>query len=450
MTLSNFAWTDKSSLKWFILLPTGHEGPYSLESLIRKKISPDSKIWAEGLTEPVRLRIAIQRSNPILEITEDEIPPLPPLPEESEKEVESHPTFSKDIPPASSKLKKNVVFVAISLIVLIIALREWVSLNEEFSFKRPGRMNPKTYEKVLGDFSFKGWNERPFFKEYVPADLSQIWLVTSSFQHCHIEASFQSVDEKLLSLKNEKIIFKSTSELQNHVIEFSKFDFQSGAKIIPGLYEMDLKASKCKWTSHVSKLGNLFKRPMTSYMTRIKIVLYHQGSVEFNRVLTKLIQRKIQQELKNQNQEELFWQDLQQKLQTLLAISLQIEQLMIDFLQSPNSNFKSRLKLMVDKYTKNQGRFLTDFVIANEKYFVELQLSGLEKMEQKRIYEGVVKSISKSIGLETMKILEELQGSKDPKRKYLNETILKIKKNFSIIKNGINKKIIQMTEDRVK
>jgi hypothetical protein len=445
MTLSNFVWTDKNSLKWFILLPTGHEGPYSLESLVKKKISLESKIWAEGLSGPVSLRIAIERSNPSFEISDEEIPPLPPLPDEEEDEVE----VSDVIRPKRVKLKKNFVLLSVGLLIFILSTRVWVSRNEEFRFKRPGRMNPKTFERVLGDFSFKGWGERPFFKEYVPADLSHIWLVTSSFQHCDIEASFQSVEEKLLSVKNEKIIFKTSSELRNHVIEFSRFDFQSGSKIIPGLYEMDLKGSNCKWGSFVSKIGNFFKAPSASYMTRMKVVLYHQGNVEFNNILTKLIQKKLQQELKTQNQEELFWQDLQQKLQTLLAISLQIEQLLIDFLQSPNSNFNYRLKIMVDKYTKNQGRFLTDFVVANEKYFVELQNSDLDKMGHKRGYEAIVRSISKSIGLETMKILEELQALKDPKRKYLNESISKVKKNFSVIKVGINKKIIQMTEDRV-
>ena len=445
MTLSNFVWTDKNSLKWFILLPTGHEGPYSLESLVKKKISLESKIWAEGLSGPVSLRIAIERSNPSFEIRDEEIPPLPPLPDEEEDEVE----VSDVIRPKRVKLKKNFVLLSVGLLIFVLSTREWVSRNEEFRFKRPARMNPKTFERVLGDFSFKGWGERPFFKEYVPADLSHIWLVTSSFQHCDIEASFQSVEEKLLSVHNEKIIFKSSSELRNHVIEFSRFDFQSGSKIIPGLYEMDLKASNCKWGSFVSKMGNYFKASSASYMTRMKVVLYHQGNVEFNNILTKLIQKKLQQKLKTQNQEELFWQDLQQKLQTLLAISLQIEQLLIDFLQSPNSNFNYRLKIMVDKYTKNQGRFLTDFVVANEKYFVELQNSGLEKMGHKRGYEAIVRSISKSIGLETMKILEELQALKDPKRKYLNEKIPKVKKNFSVIKVGINKKIIQMTEDRV-
>jgi hypothetical protein len=89
MTLSNFDWTDKASIRWFILLPTGHEGPYSLDDLHRRKISPEARIWAEGLPEPIRFKYAWEQSEldetpaaSILEI--DEIPPLPPLPEDDE------------------------------------------------------------------------------------------------------------------------------------------------------------------------------------------------------------------------------------------------------------------------------------------------------------------------------------------------------------------------------
>ncbi len=64
MTLSNFDWTDKDSVKWFILLPTGHEGPYSLKTIVKmrdsKKISGDVKIWAEGLTEAHSLNDALK------------------------------------------------------------------------------------------------------------------------------------------------------------------------------------------------------------------------------------------------------------------------------------------------------------------------------------------------------------------------------------------------------
>jgi hypothetical protein len=60
MTLSNFAWTDKTSVKWFIMLPTGHEGPYSLLSLMKRKMSPEVKVWAEGLPEAILFKIAVK------------------------------------------------------------------------------------------------------------------------------------------------------------------------------------------------------------------------------------------------------------------------------------------------------------------------------------------------------------------------------------------------------
>ena len=110
--------------------------------------------------------------------------------------------------------------------------------------------------------------------------------------------------------------------------------------MLPGLYEMDLKAHSCSWDGLAPKLVNLFKTPDPTYVTRMKVVLYHKGSVEFISVLDKLINKKVKTELKTQNQEELFLQDYQQKLQTLLAISLQIEQLLLDFVESPSVNFR--------------------------------------------------------------------------------------------------------------
>lgn len=83
MTLSNFDWTDKDSVKWFVLLPTGHEGPYSLDALIRsyeqKRLAVDVKIWAEGLSDPILLKDVLNRQN---EDIVPDVPDLPPLPEE--------------------------------------------------------------------------------------------------------------------------------------------------------------------------------------------------------------------------------------------------------------------------------------------------------------------------------------------------------------------------------
>lgn len=462
MTLSNFDWTDKTSVKWFIMLRTGHEGPYSLESLIQRKIAPEMKVWAEGLSSPVTLKVAVENSRKIVQVVseEDEIPPLPPLPQkEEEAEIvfippipESEPLElpAENIPVPDHTLKIRIGLGLGILLVLVLGLKEWIKSQEHFAINRAPGMGTELFQKISNDFKFEAWGRKIFFKEYVPADMSHIWLVTSSFQTCQVDASFTSVKGKLLAVNDEKVSFKSSSKIKNHVAEFSNFDFTSGNKIIPGLYEMDLKATNCEWDGLDAKLGNFLKSPEPVYITRMKVVLYHKGSAEFNTILDKLIRKKIDFEMRNQNQEELFWQDLQQKLQTLLAMTLQIEQLLLEFVEKPSGNFKTNLKVTVDKYTKKFGSTLTEFVVQNEKYFSDLEKSELPNMTKKRSYEAVIRVTSKNIGLESMKIIEQLQSWKKPSEKDLTQMQSRIKKQFEALKNSLNHRIIQLTEDRTK
>ena len=103
---------------------------------------------------------------------------------------------------------------------------------------------------------------------------------------------------------------------------------------------------------------------------------------------------------------------------------------------------------MVDKYTRNYGHFLTEFLSANEKYFVELEKTEILNIDQKRPYEGIIKLTSKNIGFESMKLIEEFQKMKKPTKKVMEIMAIKIKKKFEILKDGVNSKIIQITEDR--
>jgi hypothetical protein len=347
-----------------------------------------------------------------------------------------------------NKVYQRVFISFIALMLLFWGAREWMGSQSKFQLKRPSGMPPAVFQKITGDFSFEGWDKRIFFKEYVSADMSHLWLVTSGFQKCEVEASFHSLPGKLLATEDRSIVFKTRSSLKGHVAEFTSFEFSEGNKIIPGMYEMDLKAQHCTWDGLAAKIGNFFRSPEENYVTRMKVVLYHKGSVEFNSVLEKLIRKKLEFELKNQNQEELFWQDLHQKLQTLLAITLQIEQLFLDFSAAPVSGFSSNLKKMIDKYTRNYGRFLTEFVIANEKYFDDLEKDGLVDMKKKRGHEATVKVTAKTIGFESMRIIEELQQIKKPNQKILADMSQKVKKKFELLKSVLNKKIIQLTEDR--
>jgi hypothetical protein len=440
------------------MLRTGHEGPYSLDSLIKRKVSLDVKVWAEGLSSPLILKMAIENSQKVIEkpSVEDEFPPLPDLPEEEEgippipDLIPETSDQVEDIPIIDPKLKKNLGLVFGVMFLFIFGLKQWVKTQETFTISRASGMGPDLFKKINEDFQFERWDRKIFFKEYAPADMSHIWLVTSGFQNCQVEASFSSLKGKLLAIKDAKISFKSSTRLKGHIAEFSHFDFSSGDKIFPGLYEMDLKATGCVWDGLGPKLGNLFKSPETSYVTRMKVVLYHKGNVEFNLILDKLIRKKLALEVKDQNLEELFWQDLQQKLQTLVAITLQIEQLFLELLERPPGELKKNLKVTVDKYTQKFGSTLTEFVVQNEKYFQDLKKSEISNLGQKRSYEDLVRLTSKNIGLESMKIIEQLQSWKKPSKNDLSKMETKVKHHFEALKKELNQRIIQITEDRTK
>ena len=82
--MSNFYQTDKQVQEWFLLLPDGHEGPYSLEQLeikIKEGLSPDCKVWKQGSEEARFLKdILLGKSEVVL----PDIPGLPPVPVDEE------------------------------------------------------------------------------------------------------------------------------------------------------------------------------------------------------------------------------------------------------------------------------------------------------------------------------------------------------------------------------
>lgn len=493
MTLSNFDWTDKTSVRWFILLPTGHEGPYDLISVRQRcqqgQIGRDVQVWAEGLKQPVTLNHALLQSESTTAYTpsaesipksnsraerqtvpdpvrlsrahelaekmseEAEIPPLPgeqipPVPR-FQATVEPYAQVTAPITEKTGQQKKPFPFILSGLLFFSLLfsffIYQWIKGEENFEIRRYPKMSMEVHQRILKEFSFKGWNERIFFREYVPVDLSYIWLVTSSFQKCEVEASFQSIPGKMISVKDEPVAFKTRGILDDHVVEFSSFDFRSGNKIVPGMYELDVKAGNCEWDTTASGIANIFRPVEKEYMARMKVVLFPKGPIEYNSVLSVLLKKKEEKVLREQGREQLFWQDLQQKFQTLLAISLQIEQHLIDLLETDPKLFRQNLVPAIDIYTKKFGNFLTNFVVSNESYFD--QLGDLKERSKKRNYEVMVNSTSKRIGHESMKLIEDLQKIKKPTKAQLNTFQVRLKKTYAGLKEEINQKIILISED---
>jgi hypothetical protein len=320
--------------------------------------------------------------------------------------------------------------------------------QEVIKIDRLPKMAMETHSRIESENPFTTWDKKIFFKEYLPDDHSAIWLVNSGFQQCDVEASFSSLDGKLLNMGEEKVVFNSRSKLKNHIAEFTTFDFTQGNKIIPGMYELDVKATNCKWSGLIPRIMNQFSGPDKEYVAKTKVVLFSKGAEEFNKVLDNIIKKKMELELREQNQNELFWQDLQQKFETLQAVTLQIEQLILDFLRENPTRFRKDLEKMVTEYTQKYGSFLTSFVVENENYFKSIH-PDLKGASEKRNYELLVKLTSTKIGLESMKFIEEFQGmKKNPTSKQLSQIEERVKKTYSSIKREISEKIIQVSEDR--
>ncbi len=454
MKLSNFDWTDKDSLRWFILLPTGHEGPYSLKNLIhlknKKQISQDFKIWAEGLADPVIMSVAVLNSElmektPNLPLTEtDEIPPIPFEASNWENDPVEEVVLKKSSP--SLVLFKPVLLTIVAVTLVIMGIRFYIKSSESFHLTRLPKMSLDIYQRILRENTFDGWSKDIFFKEYMPQDHSHLWLVTSSYQSCKIEAKFNSVKDGLLSLKQDKVSFSSSGFLFGHVAELSAFDYKTGNRIIPGLYEMDIKATDCDWDGFVPEIMNWFSVPRKDYIARVRVVLFSNGPEDFYKNLDSVLNKKNEFKRKEKELYAHFWQDLQQKFQTLEAISLQIEQHFLDFLDNDPSSFEKKLKPMVTLYAKSFGSFLTSFVIENENYFKKLDSS---RSYSKRNYELLVKLTSKNVGYESMKFIEEFQKlKKNPSKKELVKMSTKVKSTFAGLKKDIGQKLIRVSLDQ--
>jgi len=256
MTLSNFDWTDKDSIKWFILLPKGHEGPYSLDQLAqfqyKGKIGANVQVWAEGLTQAVALKRlltppapeSIPHKEPIASpgpvngpqtqkkgaehppaiISEEVLPP--PLPTEVVEDLS--PLGSNQRSQTSGRnIFVRAVFALTSVVIMLVC--GWLfSIKEEIDIRRHPGMSPELFERIVSENQFRSWKEAIFFREYLANDFSHIWLVTGSFQDCEVNASFTSLPDKLLSMSEQTISFRTEGVLRNHVVKFNTFDFLQG------------------------------------------------------------------------------------------------------------------------------------------------------------------------------------------------------------------------------
>ncbi|MFY7993570.1 MAG: hypothetical protein ACOVP4_09785 [Bacteriovoracaceae bacterium] len=454
--MSNFNQTDKQVQEWFLLLPDGHEGPYSLEQLelkIKEGLSPDCKVWKQGSEEARFLKDILLSSN---DEGLPEIPELPPVPADEELppdlplEAQFVPEIQVEL--ATTKTSQNTIriIVGVTLILgIFLGIKFLFSTPGEVGWSRPQKMPVETYRTLSSKLILNDWDQDLFFYEATAPDYSKFWLVTPQAYKCDIEAQFTAEESDILTLEEiKKISFKSKTKLVDHVAEFEQFEFEGWPKLVPGFYKMDLVAKNCEWSGLKSRLANFLKKPPTDITLSYRIGITAQ-KVEFLSIaLKKLAEEKFRLEQRKKLAADQFWQDVQQKYQTLMAISLQIEQLFIDFL-SQKIPWKNSLKVTVDKYTRMYGALLTNFVVSNEEDFKKLRQSQTQHLSVKTGYESKIRAVAKGMGLKSMTFIESWQKLTPKAAEAARPQIKKeVTKTFSQIKKDIEQKIIDVTEEQ--
>jgi hypothetical protein len=475
MTLPNLDRTDKDSIRWFILLPSGHEGPYSLNHLSqlreKKKLSPLVRVWCEGLADAVSLEAALRFDRDLPAVppaasadVPAAVPPVPrgigardagapgpedlppPVPVAAATADDGPPPFVPPVGSAVVTIPRTALVLAVGFGAVVLATILTVKGREQFVLRRLPRMTPELHQRILRENVFDGWRRPVFFREYVPRDHSRIWLVTTGFQTCDVEASFTSVPDRLLSLADAKVSFVSRGRLAGHVAELSTFDFRTGAKLVPGLYELDVKAVDCRWDGLLPRLMNFFAGPAPEYLARTRVVLYSEGPLAFHETLGKLLKKKEERIIRENGEAALFWQDLQQKFETLEAVTLQIEQHLLDYLDAAPEALRGRTKGMVDEYTRKYGTFLTSFVVENEGR----SRRGVGAAVQAN-YDLEIRTTTKKIGFETMKFIEEVMAlKKAPSKRQQAQLRERVRKIFAPLKKELSQKLVQVSLDQAR
>jgi len=456
--LSNFSQTDKQAQQWFLLLPDGHEGPYSiiqLEQRVSEGLSLECSVWKQGEEETHQLKDLLLPDMPV----DDGPPALPPIPDVELNDLPPdlpledltyEPVVEVSIKSSSQNMIRLVVGVSF-ILCLLFGAKYLLDKPGQVSWSRPQKMTLDSYQVLSDKLVLNDWDQPLFFNEATSPDYSRFWLVTPQFYNCDIAGDFTAVEGDILTIDDIKTIkFNSKSKLIDHVAEFNKIEFEEGVKLLPGFYKMNLKLTNCEASTLKSKLAGLFHTIPSEIDLSYRIAISAQKAEYLSIALKKLAEEKIKIEERKRLNSDQFWQDVQQKYQTLLAVCLQIEQGFLDILNT-KKDWRTSLRTGIDKYTKSFGALLTNFVISNEADFKKLRDDKVNNLSIKTGYESKIKSLTTNMGQKSMTFIENWQKLSVKSANSQREKLKKeVRTTFSAIKKDIEKKIIDVTEEQAK
>lgn len=474
-------------MNWFVISKNEHLGPYEedvLEQLyLAGDIGDDSLVWREGMPEPKTYRQLLLDSknasedlieDPITE-TDDELPPeLPPevlqmreastpaprpgrehkeavhrevlggeadeiikdeeveeVKDEEEIELDEH---FEDEP--KSKLVKVLLGIFFLALLAAAGAAGWMYYSSNLqAFSRPSKMDVKDYErlKTVAASSAK----ENVFAFALSKDKSSLWMATNNPLSGPVTLKISSIPGK--SLSEERVVASSSSRLQDKIAHFDSFQFEKGQRLIQGWYEVEAATPV---ELEIPLVMSFLNPPPKRFRYLDRALLTSMKHHHFQKALERFNDKLIRNET-------AFWDELEQKYQTIKAIGISIhEALEKVFVKEPSAWVKN-VQDFEREYTGNYGNFFTSFVIQNEEAYAEIAKKEFSDKNEVISYYTRLSRLAKGLGAVTMESLEEMRLLDEPgserKRRELKESVAS---KFSSIMDEIDQNLERTREKR--
>lgn len=408
---------------WFIIKDGAHEGPYALSQLELKSnegsLAADAPIWARGWPAPLPLNsvlIAYQNNHQAM-----------PVEEPNTLVSESPVDVSLSGPVAAKKASDYQFRWRYILIGFVLLLGWWVStqVKVQTELVRPADVTLKRFRELKSLFD-RYHGPVPLPHVTIASDYSKIWLIDRSNQQCTFEGSFYSSAEQNLS--GGAIHFQVFGVSAQHWVMFERLNFIEGQKLIPGRYRMNVERRDCQ----PQGIDSLWQKPDQNLRLAHEVDIYLGDPAELGQRLNELAQKKLQESKQSLLKNRQAWRDIEEKLRTLSAISLQIEQ---NFQELLNRKYPwdARLKRVIDLYTVRFGGFLTNFMVQNDADFNLLAAQELPQKVDIMGRQSMINTFGKRLGFISMSLIEKLQKDKAaPNRRDLQDWLRSLSQDMGV------------------
>lgn len=360
-----------------------------------------------------------------------------------------------NIEKTKTKKLKPVLILLILLLCLASAVGAWVfyTVNVK-TFARPSKMSVQDYDRLVQNASITSINsENLTFEFALSKDKSTVWMSVNSLLEGRVELALESIDGKTLS--TEPILAKAKGMLKEKIARFDTLNFEQGQRLIDGHYKVQVRSGgKLSLPLELKVLVDnkrylksiVPKDTLANWLPANSYEISYQGEALLSALRVSQFNRALNDFNKKSNSNaKVFWEELEQKYQTVKAIALKIEEAIDEVFGKGAQDWILNVGEFERSYTSNFGNFFTNFIIQNEKSYKEIEEKTFDdKVEVISSYTRLSR-LAKDLGAQTMAALQEMKELKDPldsqQRSALQD---KISLNFKEYFQEIDEKIAQL------